>query len=89
LSQECERFTRLEKVLVQCVTGPWLAGYFVVSGFEPVAFVLCAVFFAQVSAAVGAVLYCEYLAVGAYCAPYECHFVFHVSGNFQRISDGY
>jgi len=38
------------------------------------------VLFAQVSAAVGAVLYCEYLAVGAYCAPYECHFVFMSPG---------
>jgi hypothetical protein len=67
-------------VLVQGIGSLWLSGYFVVSGFEPVAFVLCAVLFAQVSAAVGAVLYCEYLAVGAYCAPYECHFVFMSPG---------
>jgi len=40
------------------------------SGFEPVAFVLRAVLFAQVSTAVGTVFYCQYLAVGAYCAPY-------------------
>jgi hypothetical protein len=57
------------------VYNTWLAGYFEASGFEPVAFVLCAVLFAQVSAAVGAVLYCEYLAVGAYRPPNECHFV--------------
>jgi hypothetical protein len=66
-----------------------LACYFVASGFETVAFVLRAVLLAQVSAAVGAVLYCEYLAVGAYRAPYECHFLFHVSGSFHRISVGY
>ena len=40
------------------------------SRFEPVALVLCAVLFAHVSAAVGAVFYRQYLAVGAYCAPY-------------------
>ncbi len=51
-----------------------LAGDFEASGFEPVAFVLRAVLFAQVSAAVGAVLYSENLAVGAYRSPYECHF---------------
>ncbi len=43
---------------------------------------LRAVLFAQVSAAVGAVLYCEYLAVGADRAPYKRHFLFHVSGSF-------
>ena len=48
----------------------WLAGYVEASGFEPVAFVLGAVLFAQVSAAVGTVFYCQNLAVGAYCAPY-------------------
>jgi hypothetical protein len=80
LSHGRELFSRLEKLLVRRVTGLSSAGYFVVSGFESVAFVLCAVLFAQVSAAVGAVLYCEYLAVGAYCAPYECHFVFMSPG---------
>ena len=35
---------------------------------------LRAVLFAQVSAAMGAVLYREYLAVGADCSPNECHF---------------
>ena len=69
------------------VGGLWLAGDIEASGFEPVAFVLCAVLFAQVSAAVGTVLYCQYLAVGAYCAPYQCHVsALRVS---QRISDGY
>jgi len=53
-----------------------LAGYFEASGFEPVAFVLRAVLFAQVSAAVGTVLYCQYLAVGADYSPYKCHFCF-------------
>jgi len=48
----------------------WLAGYVEASGFEPVAFVLGAVLFAQVSAAVGTVFYCQNLAVGAYCTPY-------------------
>jgi len=48
--------------------------------------VLCAVLFAQVSAAVGAVLYCEYLAVGAYCAPYECHFVFMSPGTLSVLA---
>jgi len=47
-----------------------LAGYVEASSFEPVAFVLRTVLFAQVSAAVGTVLYRQYLAVGAYCAPY-------------------
>jgi hypothetical protein len=36
---------------------PGLAGDFEASGFEPVAFVLSAVLFAQVSATVGAVFY--------------------------------
>jgi hypothetical protein len=48
----------------------WLACDFEVSGFELVAFVLRAVPLAQISAAMRAVLYCQYLAVGAYCAPY-------------------
>jgi len=57
-----------------------LAGDFEASGFEPVAFVLRAVLFAQVSAAVGAVLYSENLAVGTYRSPYECHFCFMSPG---------
>jgi hypothetical protein len=60
-----------------------LAGDFEVSGFEPVAFVLRAVLFAQISATVGTVFHCQYLAVGADCAPYECHFLFHLSGEFS------
>jgi hypothetical protein len=44
------------------------------SGFEPVAIVLAAVLFAQVSGAVWTVLYRHDLAVVAYCAPYESHF---------------
>jgi len=35
---------------------------------------------------VGAVLYCEYLAVGAYCAPYECHFVFMSPGTLSVLA---
>ncbi len=70
------------------VGGLWLAGYVEASGFEQVAFVLRAVLLAQVSAAVGTVLYCQYLAVGAYCAPHECHFV-SFSGSSHRISDCY
>jgi hypothetical protein len=46
-----------------------LACDFEASGFESVAFVLTAVLLAQVSTAVGAVLYCEFLAVGADDAP--------------------
>ncbi len=59
MSQQRELFSRLENfVHVQRAGGLWLAGHFEASGFEPVAFVLRAVLFAQVSAAVGAVLYC-------------------------------
>jgi hypothetical protein len=44
-------------------------------GFEPVAVVLTAVLFAQVSAAVGTVLHSHDLAIVAYRAPYESHFL--------------
>ena len=63
-----------------------LAGHFVASGFEPVAFVLRAVLFAQVSTAMGTVLYCEYLAVVAYNAPYERHLVFMSPGVFTVLA---
>ncbi len=81
---------REQRILVQLTAvGLWLAGHIEASGFEPVAFVLCAVLFAHVSAAVGAVLYCEYLAVCAYRSPNERHFLFHVSGSSRPISIGY
>jgi hypothetical protein len=66
--------------------GLWLAGDFEASGFEPVAFMLRAVLFAKVSAAVGTVFDCQYLAVGADCAPYECHFCFISPGVLSLLA---
>jgi hypothetical protein len=63
----------------------WLASNFEASGFEPVTFVLSAVLLAQVSAAVRTVLYCEYLAVVAYDAPYECHSCFMSPGILRPL----
>ncbi len=61
------------------------AGHVVASGFEPVAFVLGAVLLAQISAAVGAVLYCQYLAVVANDAPNECHFLISCLRGFSSV----
>jgi len=66
--------------------GLWLAGYIETSGFKPVTFVLSTVLFAHIPAAVGAVLNCEYLTVGANCSPYERHFFVNLSGVFSLLA---